>query len=290
MPQAARHAPRYVRHEGVAFREPTTRTSPRAWLMSTYMLLLAAWSVVASLHAHLWLGVLSAAVFVEFGLAGVRGRQLAGSPVFDEHLATRIARPLTELCAGAGCAVPRVSVLSRSTRAAFVRPGRDEAPLLVIAQPLVAALDDLELRAVLAHEVSHVAAGDLERARRRRWSFMVGGGVVCGLAALATEGDGIAAPVYVAGVLVGSMAVAVLLSLRQRPVEVRADAGAARLTGDPEHLVSGLEKTVAHTEAARRQVFDGPWRWLLAPLAWRVPSHPALADRAARIRHLAAAT
>lgn len=287
MRRAPRRAARYVRHDGVAFRESTTRTSPRAWLVITYFLLLAVWSVVASLHARLWLGVLAAAIFFEFGLAGVRGRQLTGSPVFDAHLATRIARPLAELCAGAGCAVPRVSVLSRSTRAAFVRPGRDDVALLVIAEPLVAQLDDHELRAVLAHEVSHVAAGDLERARRRRWWFMAGGGVLCGLAALVTAGDGIAVPVYVAAVLVGFMIVAVLLSFRQRPLEVRADAGAVRLTGDPEHLVSGLEKTVALTEAARRQVFQGPWGWLLAPLAWRVPSHPKLADRAARIRALA---
>jgi heat shock protein HtpX len=180
--------------------------------------------------------------------------------------------------------------MSRAARSAFVRPGRGGIAQLVVARPLLDELDDLELRAVLAHEVSHLTAGDLERLRRRM-KVLIGASAVSAFAVVfLTAGDDVAFPVYVAWMFVGLVVGIVLMSLLQRPLEVRADAGAVRLTGDPEHLATALEKSSALSVEVRRQILAGPWRWLLLPFAWKVPSHPKVQDRADRIRGLASSS
>jgi len=282
---------KYVPYGDVWFRASSARapSGVRSSVYLAYLLAFAVWCIVASWRTHPLLGVLSALVFVELGLARVRGLQLAGGYVLEEGTARRIAEPLRELCVQAPCRVPRVSVMmGDASRPAFVRPGRGGSPQLVVSSPFLDQLDDLELRAVLAHEVSHLATGDLDEILGQ-WLILVAVVGVSGIAAgiLSSDSD-VALPIYVAGMLVVLRAFAVLLRLGWRRFELRADAGAVRLTRDPDHLVSGLEKATTLVKESRRRVFAGPWRWLLFPLAWRVPSHPKLQDRVARIKGLAA--
>lgn len=205
-------------------------------------------------------------------------------------MARRIAGPLTELCTRAGCAVPRVCVMSRTSRSAAVRGARDGAAQLVVSRQLLERLDDVELRCVLAHEVSHLAAGDIERGRRRLTALFVVTTVAVFTVVVVTHGGDVAFPVLVSWVLVALLVALVLMSLLQRPREVLADAGAVALTGDPEHVVSALDAVVALSMERSRQVLAFPWRWLLFPFAWRFPSHPTLQRRTARILALAPAT
>jgi Zn-dependent protease with chaperone function len=282
----------YVGFGGVEFHAPSTRRSSHAlrWITIGLIFALGAWSVMASWHSHVWLGALAAFIFLEFGLAAVRGLQFASSYLLDEDMASRIAKPLIELCAGAGCKAPQVGIIDRSARGAYVRMGRGSPPQLTIARPVLDRLDDLELRAVMAHEVSHLAGGDLMRAQRRIATGRVG--VVLGTLAVffLDRGKDIAFPIYLSLEFVGIMVVTVLLSLLQRSREVRADSGAVRLTGDPEHLVTALAKLSAIGRETRRLVFAGPWRVLLLPMAWKLPSHPSVASRTSRIMGVAAAS
>jgi Zn-dependent protease with chaperone function len=270
----------------VAFRTPSTkvRSPARAWILIVYFLGLGAWSVEASWHPHRLLGLAAALVLLELGLLMIRSVQMVGGFTADEDVATRIAVPLLQLCALAGCSAPRVTIPSRTGRGASVRAGRDGTPLLVVSRPLVDRLDDLELRAILAHEISHIVTGDLKRARLRVRLPAV---VLCiGLLAaiVLTSGDDVAFPIYISGYFVVFIAAMVALSPLQRPLELRADAGAVRLTLEGEHLVSALEKLTSLSEDSRRQVMSGPWRWLLLPFAWKVPSHPSMQVRTSRIR------
>jgi Zn-dependent protease with chaperone function len=93
-------------------------------------------------------------------------------------------------------------------------------------------------------------------------------------------------PVYVAAGLLALIVASTGLSTLNRRLEWRADYEGAALCNDPVGLSSALAVAKKFSDEARRRVYGPPpWRWILSPLSWRMPSHPPMADR---IQHLLA--
>jgi Zn-dependent protease with chaperone function len=160
--------------------------------------------------------------------------------------------------------------------------------LTQLSGPSRDGLDDRALRAVIAHEVSHLRHGDLQTARVMSRTVLYVAGAAMVLVALASPNFN-DLPVYV-----GVFATAAIFSrlslspLRQRS-ERRADLYGARLCGDPQALSSALVAASRFVDEARRRFFGvGVWRWLLWPLSWRMPSHPPLQKRLAALADLGA--
>lgn len=107
-----------------------------------------------------------------------------------------------------------------------------EARVLVVSTGLLSALSDGELRAVLAHEVTHLRDRDLTL---MNWLLLP---VFWG-ADLAAPERGLLSTLTGVGVVAVTMA-GVAASTRGR--EYLADAAAAELTGDPAALASALER------------------------------------------------
>lgn len=251
----------------------------RKWLRALYMLAFAIWSIAAGWHRYPWLGVVAALFYLEFGLAGLRLATLTGSTVFSDELSQRIAPPVVELCAKAGCAQPRVVIRDDAVRAASVRAGRGGARL-VVSQQFAASVDDRQLRALLAHEVVHVARGDLKWAWARLVLSMVLAGA--GTLALAAIVPGLAYPIAVASFALAAFLSQVLLAFFNRNLERRADSEGAQLAADPAGLAGALRMAQRFTDDARATIYgSGPWKWLLWPLSWRLPTHPPMEERIA---------
>lgn len=68
---------------------------------------------------------------------------------------------LTEaLCISRGMPMPRLSIIESEARNAFASGLRRESAAVTVTRGLIQALDDRELSAVLAHELSHIRNGD----------------------------------------------------------------------------------------------------------------------------------
>ncbi|MDP5135529.1 protease HtpX [Rheinheimera baltica] len=172
----------------------------------------------------------------------------------EQWLMTTVARQAK----AAGIGMPEVAVYDSPEMNAFATGMNRNNALVAVSTGLLRNMREDEVEAVLAHEVSHIANGDMVTLT------LIQGVVntfVIFLARLIAgmlnnngnnnQGGGIA---YFATVIVLEMVFGVLASIivmwfsRQR--EYRADAGAAKLEGGPNKMVAALER-LKHNHESR---------------------------------------
>lgn len=207
-------------------------------------------------------------------------------------------RAVREIAARARVSMPRIYVSPTPAVNAFAA-GRSPATAVVCTtEGLLAALDDDELRGVIAHEFAHIR-------RRDALVATVAGGIatmvmaLAGLAFLLPGGEDDDGPGVVGALLLavlGPVAAGVVAGAVNRSREYEADAAAATITGDPLALARALRKIDA---SARRLVLP-PERAIVAfghlmiasplrrqGLARLFASHPPMAERVARLEQRA---
>ncbi|MFC7073178.1 M48 family metalloprotease [Halovenus rubra] len=171
-------------------------------------------------------------------------RTLGGRIVEREEYPELHSR-VTSLAQQANVSKPRVAVAENETPNAFAAGRKQSDAVICVTTGLLSELDNDELDAVLAHELSHIVNRDFQLMTGItalsimagwivRWGFLFGDGG-------GSEGGGaqlFAGYVAALFVWVGAFVVGRLIS---RYREYAADRGAATLTGDPTAMVSALE-------------------------------------------------
>lgn len=220
--------------------------------------------------------------------AGLRlGLRLYGARPISRREAPDLWRLVEEIAARAGlAAVPALHYVPSPLVNAFALGRRDDAAI-ALTDGLLRALTPREMAGVLAHEVSHIAHGDLRVMGladfvSRLTSFYALAGQLLLLLVLPWWLAG-AAEIDWPGLLLlwASPYLAMLAQLGlSRVREFDADLSAAALTGDP----LGLAEALARIDRAGRS-----WRGLLLP-GWGNPepswlrTHPATGERIRRLR------
>ncbi|ALK07851.1 M48 family metallopeptidase [Blastochloris viridis] len=222
---------------------------------------------------------------------------LAGAKLDDSSEGARRVRRLIEpLAISRGLPTPKVAVIDSSGLNAFATGWSERNAVVGVTSGLLAALDDRELEAVLAHEMTHV----INRDTRLLIVSVVFVGVFALAAELATQlmrGASYSRNGKKAGQILMFLVVAVTvlwlarlvsLALRfaiSRKREFLADAGAIELTKNPGALVSALTKIEAKPEVGavadevqQMFIFDPP-----DGLSW-FSTHPTMTARIAAIR------
>jgi heat shock protein HtpX len=203
------------------------------------------------------------AVGVALGAVGL----LAASPYLSELLALSLARaqlddeaarrrvePMLErLCGLADLPVPRLAVMPTPVPNAFSAGRSAGNAIVVVTYGLLDRLDDEEVEAVLAHELTHIAnrdafvmtiaAAPALVGRKLLWGFVslpwtagsISGKIGCAVLVLYLL------PLVFMGWMVYAFATLLVMSV-SRYREYVADRGAAILTGAPEQLMSALQK------------------------------------------------
>ncbi len=192
---------------------------------------------------------------------------LTGGRLITRAEQPRLYNLLENLCISRGLAMPKLKVMESDALNAFatgLNPGQYS---ITVTTGLLARLDDPEVEAVLAHELTHIRNGDVRMLViaviiagvvsffgelvfrllfNTRWRFGSGrsGGE--------RKGGGAGGAIIIALVLV---AVAWLLSIvirfaLSRSREFLADAGAVELTKNPDAMISALRKIEGRGELA----------------------------------------
>ena len=188
-------------------------------------------------------------------------------------------------------APPRVYIIPSMTLNAFAAGTPDKA-VVGITAGLIERLDLRELAGVLGHEISHIRNNDLAilglaDAMTRFAQLLAYLAVVLALFNLPAFllGDAEIPPIALALLYLAPTAGSLIQLALSRTREFDADLEAARLTGDPEGLVSALQKLERYYgrfwEDMRMPV---PGRRIPQPSLLR--SHPKTEDRVARLRDL----
>lgn len=244
----------------------------------------AVWAAIIAVPSHPVLGVAAGLFFLESALIAVRvglpGPALALDPLTSARVRTFVA----EISAVAGCAEPTLLIWPDVAGVArvFRRKGRT---VLLMSKQFIDRADDGMLRALIAHEIAHIASGDVARAQVQAIRRSVMAGVFGAFAGIAVPLTGPIAPVLFAAVLVAMRVTSVAASYRHRPRELAADSQAALWTGDPAAVIRALNAVGDVARARRQHLFGrGVARWLLFPLSYSLPTHPSPETRIQRLR------
>ncbi len=176
----------------------------------------------------------------------------------DGPQAARLHGIVDRLCALANMPKPRVAIAPSPMLNAFATGRNEKSAVLVVTTGLLnnTDLNDVELEAVLAHELSHVAHKDVVvmtiasfigiiaglLVRFAFYSELFGGG---GRGRGGNNNNGGALPVIFIVLLVGMVTYAIsflLIRLLSRYRELAADRSGALLTGQPSALARALQK------------------------------------------------
>lgn len=166
-----------------------------------------------------------------------------------------------------------------------VSMGSRNHPAIAVTDGLVRRLDDRETVAVLAHELSHIANGDLTvmaiADSFARYSGLLGQmGMLLLVMGMCLFQPGWLGPALVLA-LGPTLSTLLMLGLsRQR--EFAADLSAVQLTGDPDALASALAR-IEQPQNLMEQMIGVPGRDLNPSL---LRTHPATEQRVERLRQL----
>ncbi|WP_214404881.1 zinc metalloprotease HtpX [Pseudonocardia lacus] len=216
-------------------------------------------------------------------LSMYRAREVPPSVLPDLH---RFVRVLAQR--GGLPAVPRLYYVASPMLNAFAVGRRDEAAIAV-TDGLLRTLPSRQLAGVIAHEVSHIRAGDLwvmnlSDVLGRITHALAYGGVLAVLISLPVMVSGGLRSLWLFALLGALPTVVSLLQLAlSRSREYDADLEAAVLTGDPEGLADGLERLERTTGRIWERVVV-PHRRAPDPLLLR--THPPTEERVRRLRRL----
>ena len=199
------------------------------------------------------------------------------------------------LASQAGIGMPEVGVFDSPQPNAFATGARRDAALVAVSSGLLQSMSRTEVEAVLGHEITHVANGDMVTLTLIQGvvnTFVIFLSRIVGNIvdrSLARDGEGRGGIGYFVTVMVMQMVLGILASMIvmwfSRRREFRADAGGARLAGRG-NMISALERLkVAHgpplpTQLAAFGIGGGPGTGVQRLFM----SHPPLEERIAALR------
>jgi heat shock protein HtpX len=195
----------------------------------------------------------------------------------------------------AGIGMPEVGIFDSDQPNAFATGARRDHALVAVSTGLLARMERHEVEAVLAHEVSHVANGDMVTLTLIQGvvnTFVIFlarilGGLIDRVVFRNEEGRG---PAYFIIVLVCELVLGVLASMIvmafSRHREFRADAGGARLAGTGS-MISALARLKQSSEEplpASHAAFGIAGGGRVGGLRRLFMSHPPIEERIAALR------
>jgi heat shock protein HtpX len=223
----------------------------------------------------------------------------------------QVERIVRDLAGRARIPMPTLWVIDRPEPNAFATGRSPSHAAVAVTSGIVDAMDERQLRGVLAHELSHVTNRDMLigtiaatiggaitfLANMAQWSMFFGGG---------RDEDGAPAAAVLATAILAPIAAMIIQLAVSRSREYGADRSGAGLTGDPEGLASALERLEGINQAMRVRRGGQPRRgqprpqpvpavtahlYTVSPLSaggaasW-FSTHPPIAERVRRLRAL----
>jgi len=197
-------------------------------------------------------------VFVGFRINVGLISSVSGAANVSSEDNPKLYRMLENLCISRGLTMPKLAIVESEALNAFASGVNDKQFTVTVTRGLLDQLNDAEVEAVLAHELTHIRNGDVR--------LMIIAVVIAGVISLvgelifrnlgrvrissgdAKKGSGIAIVVGFAVIAVSwLLAVLIRLSL-SRSREYLADAGAVELTKNPDAMISALLKIAGRAD------------------------------------------
>jgi heat shock protein HtpX len=200
---------------------------------------------------------------------------------------------VARLAKRAGIAMPEVAIYEGDPNAFATGPSRNNS-LVAVSSGLLYNMTEREVEAVLAHEISHVANGDMVTLTliqgvvntfvvflSRVVAYFVDGFLRKNDEESSGPGIAYMVTVFVCDLLFGILASMIVMYFsRQR--EFRADAGAKQLLGTPQPMIEALQRLGGlHPEPLPQNMASSG---IAGGVSSLFASHPSMEDRIAALR------
>ena len=249
---------------------------------------IAVWTVVVSIIYAL----------IQYYLAGDIAMAMTGAKEIAKKDNPRLYNIVENLSITTGLPMPKVYVIDDKAPNAFAT-GRDPKHAAVAATTgLMDIMDDKELTAVMAHEMSHVKNYDI------RVSMIVFG-LVCVIGLISDiafrmmfygnrRRDNEGSPVGYALIVIAAILSPIVAGVAQMAVsrqrEYLADASAVNITRYPEGMIAALKKLQSHSQPMKSQNIATEAMYINNPLrigffSNLFSSHPPIEKRIERLEH-----
>lgn len=244
-------------------------------------------------------GVVAVAVIyalIQYFLAAKLATMITGAREIEKRDNPRLYRIIENLAISTGMPMPKVYIIDDPAPNAFAT-GRDPQHAVVGATTgLLEIMNDRELEAVMAHEMSHVQNYDIRVS-------MIAFGLVSAIGMLSdvamrmfffggNRRDSNSNPiVLIVGIVLIALAPVIAMLIQfaiSRQREYLADASGSLMTRDPDGMASALGKLGQYGKPMQAQSSSTAHMFLVNPLkpgflAGLFSTHPALEDRIARL-------
>lgn len=235
---------------------------------------------------------------VQYFAASTFAVAMTGAKEIKKKDSPRLYNTVENLAITAGLPMPKVYIIDDAAPNAFAT-GRDPEHAIVAATTgLLDIMDNKELTAVMAHELSHVKNYDIRVS-------MITFGLVCVVGFISDLGvrmmllthdhdEDDNSPIGIIVVILVSLLAPIAASLAQMAVsrerEYLADASAAHLTRYPEGMISALKKLDTHARPMRHQNPATEALFINNPLRKGAinnlfSTHPPIEKRIERLEH-----
>ena len=259
--------------------------------------------IFAWVYQDVWImvGVIIGAIvyaIIQYFMASSIAMAMTGAREITKKDNPRFYNIVENLSITTGLPMPKVYIIDDKAPNAFAT-GRDPKHASVAATTgLIDVMDDKELTAVMAHEMSHVKNYDI------RVSMIVFG-LVCVIGLISDLGfrmmfygdrrrDDEGSPVGYALIIIVAILAPLFASIAQMAVsrqrEYLADASTVNITRYPEGMISALKKLQSHSQPMKSQNIATEAMYINNPLrkgffSNLFSSHPPLEKRIERLEH-----
>lgn len=220
--------------------------------------------------------------------------------VVSESEEPKLHETITRLCVIAGLPKPKLAIVDSSVPNAFATGRGPKNAVVAVTTGLMRKLDQRELEAVLAHELSHVKNRDMAILTIAsfistlafyivRYSFYFGG-----FGGNRRNSNGGLVVVWIVSILVWIISFLLIRAL-SRYREFAADRGSAAITGNPVNLISALRKisgTMENVPTEDLRKVEGMNAFFIIPAAVSgsvmnlISTHPSMDKRIAALEKI----
>ena len=267
----------------------------------------------AALAAMAWFGI-------AYAFQDAMIRRATGAKSVSRQEAPELYNSLENLCVSRGIVMPRLEIIETPALNAYAAGLRDADYVVAVTRGLLDTLDDKEIEAVLAHELTHIRNRDTQMMviavifagifaffgdmSIRRWDFpygwsprgkQAGGSDRIGGSSSRRDSDGgggaVLAIILAIAIILITWGISTLIRFAlSRSREYLADAGSVELTKNPDAMISALrkiEKNASFDVMSRMEAFfiENPVRQRVSGF---LATHPSMDERIAAIKTYAA--
>ena len=224
-------------------------------------------------------------------IAMYRGQEVQSGPLFEV---------VADLCQRNGLTMPKVYMLPQATPNAFATGRNPEHAVVAATEGILSILSREELMGVMAHELTHVQNRDILigsiaatlagaiswLAYMAQWAMIFGGG---------RDDEDNNPLAMIALMILGPIAALLVQSAISRSREFAADAGGAKLCGNPHYLANALGKLeTSNRRMPMRQAKEATAHMFIVNplkgggLSALFSTHPPTAERIRRLEEMSA--